>query len=125
MCGNNGLSKEPLNKSWSSRQVPETVKYEAQNAGNIGNISKFCNEVVGCLRELNADHGLIQRFLKYSESNTCAESRFNVQFLENSNVGFEENLYVFTEVPDYRKYNSLVAYNLLYLSSRTMPDAHT
>jgi len=52
---------------------------EAQNAGNIGNISKFCalkiadrqfeevplgcNEVVYRLRELNADHGLIQRFL--------------------------------------------------------------
>jgi hypothetical protein len=74
--------KEPLNKSWSSRQVPEIAKYEAQNAGNIANISKFCalkiaqrqsekvplgcNEVVGYLRELNADHGLIQRFLKYT-----------------------------------------------------------
>jgi AraC-like DNA-binding protein len=73
--------KEPLNKSWSSRQAPETVKYEAQNAGNIRNISKFCalkiaqlqseevplgcNEVVGCLRGLNADHGLVQRFPKY------------------------------------------------------------
>jgi hypothetical protein len=55
--------KEPLNKSWSSRQVPESAKYKAQNAGNIGNISKVCNEVVGCLRELHADHGLIQRFL--------------------------------------------------------------
>jgi hypothetical protein len=61
---NLAVLKEPLNKSWSSRQVPETVKYEAQNAGNIGNISMFCNEVVGCLRGLNADHGLIQRFLK-------------------------------------------------------------
>ena len=51
-----------------------------QNAGNIGNISKYCalkiadrqseevplgcNEVVDCLRWLNAGHGLIQRFLR-------------------------------------------------------------
>jgi hypothetical protein len=50
------IIKEPLNKSWSSRQVPESVKYETQNAGNIGNISKFFSDVVGRLRELNADH---------------------------------------------------------------------
>ncbi len=60
------IFKEPLNKSWSNSQSPEAVKYEAQNAGNIGNISKFCNEVVDRLRDLNADHGLVQRFLNYA-----------------------------------------------------------
>lgn len=57
--------KEPLINSWSSSRGSEAVKYEAQNAGNIGNISKFCNEVVDRLRGPNTDHGINQRFLKY------------------------------------------------------------
>ena len=60
--------KEPLNKSWASSRGTEAAKYEAQNAGNIGNISKFCNDVVGRLSGSNADHGLNQRFLKHSIS---------------------------------------------------------
>ena len=48
--------KELLNKSWASSRGTEAAKYEAQNAGNIGNISKFCNDVVGCLSGSNADH---------------------------------------------------------------------
>ena len=59
--------REPLNKTWSSRQSTEEVNYFVANLGNIPDIPCVLRLVVDLLRGLNADHGLIQRLLKSGE----------------------------------------------------------
>jgi hypothetical protein len=42
------------------------VKCEAQNAVNIGNIDKFCNEAVGDFKLMDAVHNLFRGSLQYT-----------------------------------------------------------
>jgi hypothetical protein len=58
------LIREPLNKSMIGIQLPETANYFVAKLGNIPDIPCVLRLVFGCLRNLSARPGLIQRFLR-------------------------------------------------------------